>query len=137
MRENAAIQIDHNLAIVRARGCPNEFTAAELREWAINYLQDRDSELVRFPNLAGRPHWNLWMMDSEPGEALFAVLVFKPDEMEFMCGSGDPAAVRNWSENNRLDGNGIRAEDRLELQIPDCGMSIQRDVAEAWLGRGW
>ena len=53
------------------------------------YLRHHDDVTARHPDLAGRPHWNLWMRNGPDGGGLFAVLAFWPHGMDFYCGTGD------------------------------------------------
>src|SRR5262245_26421927 len=84
MADVIAAEIERTLAATRVPGSRNKLAAADLRQWAVEYLNDRDEELARFPHLAGQPHWNLWMMDTELEDALFAVLVFGPSGVRFV-----------------------------------------------------
>lgn len=130
-------EIDRRLAIARPPGSPNMLAASELREWAVEYLAEYDGELARFLQLAGKPHWNLWMIDTQPAHALFVVLVFRPDGLEFACGTGPSDDVRRWSENTTSDPATLVAEAGRRFELAGESLSLSRDVAEAWLGRTW
>jgi hypothetical protein len=81
----------------------NGYTAAELRDWAVEYLAEYDTEMRRFPELARKPHWNLWMMEARSEDALFAALVFRQGGLEFVCGTGDAFAIKRFSESDFPD----------------------------------
>jgi hypothetical protein len=129
--------IDRRLVLTRVPGSPNEFTAAEVRTLAVEYLRDRDEELRAHPWIAGQPHWNLWMADTELEDALFVVLVFRPTGVEFVCGTGNAFAIRRWDSDDPANPGGLEAELRRSFRVPESPVSISREAGEAWLGRGW
>lgn len=137
MADGVADQIDRTLAATRVPGSRNKISAADLRQWAIEYLGEHDEEVARFPELAGRPHWNLWMMDTDLEDALFAVLVFGPTGVRFVCGTGNSFDIRGWDSDDPANPSGLEAELRRDFRVPQAGVSISRAEAEAWLGRGW
>jgi hypothetical protein len=137
MTDTVAAEIERTLAATRIPGSRNKITAADLRQWAVEYLGDHDEELVRFPELAGQPHWNLWMMDADPEDALFAVLVLGPIGVRFVCGTGNSFDIRGWDTADPANPSGLEAELRRHFRVPEPGMSISRADAEAWFGRGW
>jgi hypothetical protein len=132
-----AAEIDRCLAATRVPGSPNEFTAAEVRDLAVEYLRDRDEELRSHPWIAGEPHWNLWMADAELEDALFAVLVFRPAGVEFVCVTGNSFAIRRWDSDDPANPDGLVAELRRDFRVPQPTVTISRADAEAWFGRGW
>jgi hypothetical protein len=132
-----ASEIDRRLSAARVSGSPNDLSAAELREWAVEYLGEYDQELARFPRLAGRPHWNLWMIDAALEDALFAVLIFRPDGADFFCGTGDSFDIRRWSENTTSDAAELEAEAAHRFRVAPEALRLSRPSAEAWLGRAW
>jgi hypothetical protein len=77
------------------------------------------------------------MINATLDDALFAVLVFRPEGVEFFCGTGDSLAVRRWSENSRASPAALRAEVDREFQITAHSLWLSRESAEAWLGRTW
>ncbi len=81
-------EIGRRLATAAAAGSPNQMSPAELRDLAIEYLAEKDEEQVAIPPIAGQSHWNLWFVDARLEDTLFAVLVFWPDRLEFVCGTG-------------------------------------------------
>jgi hypothetical protein len=100
-------------------------------------LAEHDAEVARFPDLAGRPHWNLWMMDAELDDALFAALVFGPAGLRLVCGTGNSFDVRGWDSEEPADPSGLESELRRDFRVPEAAVSISRADAEGWLGRGW
>ena len=130
-------EIDRQLAGARPPGPPpGRLTATRLRAWAAGYLRDRDDARGREPGAGRAAHWNLWMPDAPAGDAPFAVLVFRPDGVEFFCGSGKPVAVRAFCEHPEApDARAVYATMRRGFPIPDEPLRLDRRAAEAWLGR--
>jgi hypothetical protein len=94
--------------------------------------------LNRFPELAGQPHWNLWVMDARAQDALFAVLVFRPGGVEFLCGTGEAFAIRRFAEKDFPEDVGrLPAAMAVLFAIPEGSLHMGREKAEGWLGRGW
>ncbi len=137
MVQQVAAEIDRCLTTTRVPGSPNKNTAAELRELAVEYLGDRDVELRVHPWIAGRPHWNLWMCDSDLDDALFVVFAFRPEGVEFVCGTGNSFAIRSWDPDAPADDAGLDMELRRDFRVPEPTTVFSRLDAEAWLGRGW
>jgi hypothetical protein len=109
-----------------------------MKDWAVEYLRDYVDELARFPALAGQPHWNLWMMDARYEDALFAVLIFWAEEIEFFCGTGNGFQVRGFAESSMAaDPNYVLAEMAARFYIPGGSCHLDRQAAEKWLGRSW
>jgi hypothetical protein len=130
--------IANQLAATPDSGSPNGITARELREWVVEYLNDYDDELARFPELSGQPHWNLWMRDARYEDALFAVLIFRADAVEFFCGTGNAYEIKRVAESDFAD----NPDEMLEMMkarfsIPRGGVRFERQAAEKWLGRSW
>lgn len=135
---DVAVDIDRILAATGVPGSPNEFTAAEIRGLVVEYLQDYDEEVRRFPDLAGQPHWNLWMADARFEDALFAVLAFRPGGVEFLCGTGDACAIKRFAESDFPDDiEQVSAELSRLVAVPAGRLHLGRQAAEGWLGRGW
>ena len=118
-------------------GSRNAISAADLRDWAVEYLAEKDQEFARFPELVGMPHWNLWMIDAELDNALFAVLVFGRNGVRVLCGTGNSFDVLSWENDNPVNPSELEAELRRNFQVPEAAVSIGRPDAVAWLGRGW
>jgi len=78
------------------------------------------------------------MMDARYQDALFAVLIFRPDGMEFFCGTGNAYEVKSFAESDFPDNpdevSGMMA---AKFSIPEGSVSFHRRAAERWLGRGW
>ena len=117
---------------------PNRVATEEIRCWAGDYLRDYDEELAHFPDLAGQSHWNLWMRDARPDDALFAVLIFRPDGVEFFCGTGKAAKIKSFSERDFPESHDdLLAEMSHRFSIPAGSVRLSRGAAEKWLGRTW
>ena len=134
--EAIATEIDRRLEAVRPTGSPNPITAVDLREWAAEYLRHHDDVTARHPDLAGCPHWNLWMRTELDGNSLFAVLAFWPHGMDFYCGTGDADEVRSVSVNESNDDpTAVYEALRARFAIREEPLRLDRRAAEAWLGR--
>jgi hypothetical protein len=119
-------------------GSPNRISARQLRGWAVEYLRDRDDELANCPELAGQPHWNLWMVDARYQDALFAVLLFSADGVEFFCGTGNAFEIRGFAEGHLFEDPGdVRAAMAGRFSIPGGSVRLDRYAAQEWLGRDW
>src|SRR5262245_2349483 len=81
-------EIDRRVAKTIAPDSPNRITGREVRDWAREYLVSVDEELQTNPEVADLPHWNLWMNDGRYQDALFVVLLFRSDCIEYFCGIG-------------------------------------------------
>src|SRR4051812_37974173 len=91
--------LERNLArMLAVAGGRGTFAAPDLGALAVEYLDDYDGELARHPDLAGEPHWNLWMNDADRNDALFVVMVVRPAGLEFFCGRGTARDVRDFAE---------------------------------------
>jgi hypothetical protein len=136
--DDVTADIDRRLAATRVPGSPNEFTAAEICDLAVEYLGFHDEEVRGLPEIAGQPHWNLWMADARLEDALFAVLVFRPGGVEFVCGTGDAFAIRRFAESDFPDDiERVPAEMSRRFAVPAGSLHLSREAAEGWLGRGW
>src|SRR5690242_16486329 len=89
-------ELARRLEAARAVGSPNRSAARELRDWAVDYLRMHDADVASGDAEAGRPHSNVWMRDVEWEDALFAVLLFREDVLEFHCGTGGSQQVRRF-----------------------------------------
>lgn len=109
----------------------------ELRTWAAEYLGDYDEEVVRFPRIATESHWNLWMQDTGSDRyAPFTLILFRPATMELFCGRGDSNRVRVLVESDfPEDAEKIIKVMRRKFSLSQEPLTIDRQVAEAWLGR--
>jgi hypothetical protein len=138
-RQNAVdAEIAGRLDTTPEPGSPNRIRVEKLREWAVEYLASTDEELAQFPELAGRPHWNLWMMDARYEDALFAVLIFRADGMEFFCGTGNAYKVKRFAERDFPDNpDEMLGMMKTIFSIPRGSIRLDRKAAEKWLGRSW
>jgi hypothetical protein len=131
-------EIACRLAATLLPGSRNEITATQLRTWAIEYLTEYDAELRRFPELVGKSHWNLWMMDARSEDALLAVMIFRPDSLEFLCGTGDAFMIKRFAESDfRNDVEQLPARIVGGFAVPQGRLKLDRETAEIWLPRGW
>jgi hypothetical protein len=131
-------EITRRLAAAITPDSPNRITGAQLREWAVEYLREIDEDMARFPDYAGEPHWNLWMMDARYEDALFVVLIFRPEALEFFCGTGNAFDVRSYSDHfagNEAEGLFEAMQERFH--VPEGLLRLDRKAAAIWLGRGW
>ena len=137
-RKPVDAEIASRLGTAPAHGSPNRISAQQLREWTVGYLRDYDDDLAQFPALAGQPHWNLWMVDARYEDALFAVLIFQADGLEFFCGTGNGFEVKGFAESHMADDpSSVLAEMSERFSIPEGSVQLDRPAAEKWLGRSW
>jgi hypothetical protein len=128
--------VERKLArILAAAPGPGSFSVPELRDLAVEYLDAYDEELARGPDLAGRPHWNLWMSDADLKDSLFVVMVVRRDGLEFFCGRGTARAVRDFADGWVGNTDDVLAEARRRLAVAGNGVRVGRRAAENWLGR--
>lgn len=130
-------EIERCLTATRMPGSPNEFTATEVRDLAVEYLRERDEELRIHPWINGQPHWNLWMADADLDDALFVVLAFNPESVVFVCGTGNSFAIRRWDADEPDDAAKLVAELQRDFRVSEPAIFLSWADAEAWLGRGW
>src|SRR5262249_16297320 len=122
--------VARRLAAALRPGSPNGITAAQLPGWAVGYPRGRDPEGTGTPHVPGEPHRNLWMMDVRYEDALFAVLVFRPGEMEFFCGTGDAFAIKRFAESDfPEDVEQVRAEMVRCFTVPEDSLLLGREEA--------
>jgi hypothetical protein len=131
-------EIDGRLRTARVLGSPNRMTGKEIHQWAVEYLQSHDEELADYPEQANLSHWDLLMVDSQLQDALFAVLVFKPNELEFFCGTGYALDVRHYCGHDFPDDPAdLFRSMRERFRISEKSLRLERPAAELWLGRKW
>ncbi|HQR07972.1 MAG TPA: hypothetical protein PLN21_14185 [Gemmatales bacterium] len=132
------VEIARQLHDVPGPGSRNSVSPDELKRWAIEYLDEYDDELARFPKLVGQAHWNLWMRDRSLPDAFFVVLIFSPNSLEFFCGTGDSFQLREFSEHEVFDdASTMSTAMKRRFLIPEPTLVIDRASAEEWLDRSW
>jgi hypothetical protein len=137
-RTTVGDEIAKRLDATPAPGSSNRIRAQELKEWAVEDLGDHDDEAGQFPELAGQPRWNLWMMDIRYEDALFAVLIFRPGGAEFFCGTGNAFQIRGFAEGHMADDpDGVLYQMSERFSIPEGSVRLGRRATEKWLGRSW
>ena len=127
-------EIDRRLAAAGPPGTPTGLTAAVLRDLAADYLRFHDDLILFDPARARRPHWNVWLSDAREPLAVFGVLVFRPDGVEFFCGAGSAADVHAACDAGPA-ADAVYAVMREQFPIADEPLRMDRPTAEAWLGR--
>jgi hypothetical protein len=133
-----ATEIGRRLEATAVPGSPNRMTAESVRERAGEYLTSHDEDVANYPEQAGESHWDLWMMDANYTDALFAVLVFGQEGVEFFCGTGNSFDVRYYCGHDFPDDpTELSAAMRSRFRIPESSLWLDRKQAEKWLGRGW
>src|SRR6516162_6916340 len=81
-------------------GSKNRLDALGFRDDVAKYLGDYDSELERFPELAGRSHFDLVMADYDLSrDAVFVAYAFEPGEIVLFAGRGNAASVKDVCEH--------------------------------------
>ena len=131
-------EIACRLEATPAPGSPNRVDVDTLRGWALEYLQFNGEELARFPELTGQTHRNLWMRDARLDDALFVVLIFRAEGVEFFCGTGEACAIKTFAENDSPDDpDDVLAMMTTQFSIPEGSIQLPRKTAEKWLGCGW
>ena len=117
----------------------NRFTAFEVRDNAVEFLTRYDSEIERFPELAGETHFDFIMADYEPGhDAVFVAYLFRPQVLELIAGRGDASELGSHVEHE-LPEDCDKAADSLRgwSRFSAAPIQIQRRLAVQWLGRDW
>jgi hypothetical protein len=115
---------------------PNRISIQNLTEWAIDYLTEYDEELSRLPELANSNHWNLWMIDADLNrDAIFAVLIFRPNDVEVFCGRGKASDIRSFADNYPANPDELRQAMSVQFTIPCESVCVSRRIANRWLGR--
>lgn len=131
-------EIAARLAATVPEDSPNEISADELREWAVEYLEDCDEAFSDTPDEMAEPHFELSMLDERPEDALFTVLLFGHSGIDFVCGIGHSKAIREFIEEDRpQEPDLILAEMIRRFSVPTGRLMITREDGERWLGRSW
>lgn len=117
----------------------NRFSAFEVRDHAIEFLNNYDSEIQRFPELAGQTHFEFVMADYDlKRDAVFIVYLFRPDVLELLAGRGDAFALRSFVEQELPEDTDESAEAlRCRARFSVAPVQIERRRAVEWLGRDW
>jgi hypothetical protein len=138
MPKSTAAQIAEQLAVTCSPCASNPMSADQVREYALEYLGYLDEDAEVHPDAHRVPHSNLWMHDGDYQNAIFAVLIFRKDDIEFVCGVGNAYAIKRFAENEEPDDiDEIPSELMKRFRVP-CGTArFSRAAAEKWLGRSW
>jgi hypothetical protein len=117
----------------------NRFTAFEVRDHAIEFLNNYDSEIQRFPELAGQTHFEFVMADYDlQRDAVFIVYLFRTDVLELLAGRGDAFALRSFVEQELPEDTDEAADSlRRRARFSAAPLQIERRRVVEWLGRDW
>jgi hypothetical protein len=117
----------------------NQITASEVRDHAVEFLTDYDSEIERFPDLAGQTHFDLIMADYDPGrDAVFVAYFFRPQLLELIAGRDTGFDLRSFVEQELAEDTDEAVDSLPEwARFSAAPMQIQRRLAIQWLGRDW
>lgn len=120
-------------------GSDNLFTVFEVRDHALTFLNDYDSEIDRFSELAGTTHFEFIMADGDSSrEAAFVAYLFREQVLELIAGRGDSVALRRLVEREISDEPDAAIESlRLRARHFAGSVQIERQSAVRWLGRDW
>src|SRR3974390_982025 len=78
----------------------NRFTAFQVRDNAVKFLNFYDSEIERFPELAGTTHFEFFMADYDLSrDAVFVAYLFHPQVLELVAGRGEAFTLRSFVEH--------------------------------------
>jgi hypothetical protein len=131
-------EIARRLEEARAPDSPNRLTAARIRTWAVEYLGRIDQDEAEYPSNPDKSHWDLLMQDGRREDALFAVLVFHADGVEFFCGTGEASDVIQFCSHDFPDDPAeMYDEMSRRFTVPEPGVTFDRPLFEKWLGRSW
>jgi len=129
-------EIDRRLVSAAPPGVRTGLTADVLCHLAIEHLHNYDQYALHTPAAARRTHWNLWVSQEGEPTGVFAVLVFGPAGIEFLCGAAPKADMHAFLHGRDLpDPPELFDRLRREFPVPDDTLVIDRPTAEAWLGR--
>jgi hypothetical protein len=134
------VELTRRLEAAVVPGSPNRITAEQLRQMAVEYLDDiqAPSDSLKDPKEGRYTHSNLWMSDIRYEDGLFAVLVFRSDGVEFFCGTGYSFDVQHFCPHEEPDDlDELFAAMRRRFRIPEESLLIDRATAARWLGRSW
>lgn len=117
----------------------NRFTAFEVRDHAVEFLTNYDSEIQRFPHLAGQTHFEFVMADYDlKRDAIFIAYLFRPEVLELLAGRGDAFALRSFVEQELPEDTDQAADSlRRQARFSAAPLQLERRRAVEWLGRDW
>jgi len=117
----------------------NWFTAFEVRDHAVEFLTDYDSEIGRFPEIAGSRHFEFIMADYDLGrDAVFVAYLFGPQVLELVAGRGEAFTLRGFVEHELPEDTAAVGDAlRRRARFSPAPVQVQRHSAVAWLGRDW
>jgi hypothetical protein len=117
----------------------NRLTAFEVRDHAIEFLNDYDSEIQRFPELSGQTHFEFVMADYDlKRDAVFIAYLFRPEVLELLTGRGDAFELRSFVEQELPEDTDAAADSlRRQARFSAGPVQIARLRAVEWLGRDW
>src|SRR6185369_5425194 len=132
-------EVSRLLESVCEPGSKNQFTAFEVRDHAVEFLTDYDSEIERFPELDGETHFEFIMADYDLSrDAVFVAYLFRPQVLELVAGRGDAFALRSFVEQELPEKVNAASESlRRRARSSASPVQIQRHLAVGWLGRNW
>jgi len=128
--------IEDLLKTIERSGSENNFTAAEVRDDVVEWLELVAEEHADFPETAGEPVWNLNAKDFDDGDDAFVAYVFEADTVTFAAGRtpGGGAIIRFCE--NEFDGEATEVIAALQARFkPVAVRSFPRADVERWLGR--
>jgi len=117
----------------------NRFTAFEVRDHAVEFLTDYDSEIERFPELAASTHFEFIMADYDLSrDAVFVAYLFGPQVLELVGGRGEAFSLRSFVEHELPEDTDAAGDSlRRRARFSPAPVQVQRRLAVAWLGRDW
>jgi hypothetical protein len=130
-------EINRRLNAAVASDSPNRFVPGEVRSLAREYLMNQDRDHEAHSEDVNLPHWNLWMSDARYHDALFVVLIFRREVLEFFCGTGESFAIVRFSQHHDGEPDNLFEVMAQRFTIPQPPLRIERTAAAMWLGRGW
>ena len=117
----------------------NRLTAFEVRHHAVEFLNDYDSEIQRFPHLVGRTHFEFVMADYDlRRDGVFVAYLFRPAILELVAGRGHAHGLRSYVEHDLPEDADAAADClRSRARVSAAPVQIERRRAAEWLGRDW
>lgn len=117
----------------------NQLTAFEVHDHAVEFLNDYNSEIELFPQLAGHVHFEFVMADHDlRRDAVFVAYLFRPGGLELVAGRGDAFGLRSYVEHDLPEDTDAAADSlRSRARLSVAPLQIERRQAVEWLGRDW